>query len=160
MKKILISACLLGENVKYSGGNNQIQHSFLEALQGQDVLVPCCPEREGGLTTPRSPAEIEEGFSGADVLARRARIFTNQGEDVTDAFLKGTYAVVHVDKEICMAILKAGSPSCGNKQIYDGTHGGIKKEGEGVCAALLRAQGIAVFNEYELEQAQIFWENL
>ena len=159
MKKVLISACLMGKDVKYSGGNNKTEHPFLESLHAKGLLEPICPEEVGGLPTPRDPSEIEPGFSGADVLAGRAKVVSNQGVDVTKAFVEGAEIASKV-KDVAMAILKAGSPSCGNKEIYDGTHSGVKKEGEGVAAARLRQQGIAIFNEDELDDAQAYWEAL
>ena len=160
MKKVLISACLLGENVKYSGGNNKTDHPFIAFLHSKNLLIPICPEVEGGLFTPREPAEIEQGFSGADVLRGKAKVITNQGKDVTQAFKDGAKKALHGKDEFAMGILKFGSPSCGNKMIYDGTHCGVKKAGEGVTAALLREHGIVVFNEDELDEAQVFWERL
>ena len=57
MRYILVSACLLGVNCKYSGGNNQCA-DVLALMKQKDVcLIPVCPEQLGGLTTPRTPSE-------------------------------------------------------------------------------------------------------
>ena len=160
MKKVLISSCLLGECVKYSGGHNKIENSnFINFLYANELLLPVCPEVDGGLPTPRPPSEIEPGFSGFDVLSEKAKVINIEDKDVTFEFIEGAKKALHVAKEhnVKMAIFKASSPSCGNKTIYDGTHSGSKKSGEGVCAALLREKGIKVFNEKELDDAENFW---
>ena len=87
----LVSACLLGENCKYSGGNNQNQGVLdfcLKAEDGNDWVVPVCPETMGGLSSPRAPSEIQGG-DGGDVFAGRARVVSETGEDLTEAFLQG-----------------------------------------------------------------------
>ncbi len=62
MDYILVSACLLGENCKYSGGSNRNETilKWRERLLREEraVFVPVCPEVMGGLPTPRTPAEI------------------------------------------------------------------------------------------------------
>ena len=54
--KILVSACLLGRNCKYSGGNN-LDENVVAFVQGHEV-VPVCPEEAAGLGIPRVPMEI------------------------------------------------------------------------------------------------------
>ena len=54
--KILVSACLLGENCKYSGGNNYNQ-AVCDFARGHQV-VPVCPEVLGGLPTPRDRKSV------------------------------------------------------------------------------------------------------
>jgi uncharacterized protein YbbK (DUF523 family) len=112
------------------------------------VLV--CPEVDGGLGTPRPAAEIEGG-DGADVIAGRARVVTADGDDVTDAYLKGAERALAVARETgaTTAILKARSPSCGEGSIYDGTFSRTLEEGDGVTAALLKAEGIDVLSDEE-----------
>ena len=58
--KILVSACLLGKNCKYNGGNN-LNQGVLEFIEGHEV-IGVCPEQLGGLSTPRLPAEIVDGI--------------------------------------------------------------------------------------------------
>ncbi|MNF07884.1 hypothetical protein D3C80_2081630 [compost metagenome] len=61
---------------------------------------------------------------------------------------------------IRIAVLKAGSPSCGNQLTYDGTFSGTKVAGEGVTTALLRREGVLVFSELELEAAELALQQL
>lgn len=53
--KIMVSACLLGQNCKYNGGNNR-NEILLELIKDHEV-VSVCPEQLGGLSTPRPCAE-------------------------------------------------------------------------------------------------------
>jgi len=145
MQKLLISACLLGEHVRYDGGSCLQNSEILWKWQEEGRLVPLCPEVAGGLPVPRSPAEIQ-----AD-----GRIVNVGGEDVSTAFEQGAEKAPRLCKEhgITIAILKEGSPSCGPSKINDGTFSDNKVSGSGVTARLLRANGIRVFSELELEQA-------
>lgn len=141
MKPILVSACLLGAACKYSGGNNLCPK--VAALVEDYSLVPVCPEQLGGLPTPRTPAERQGD-----------RVIAKDGRDVTDAYLRGAQEALKLARLFgCdTAILKARSPSCGARGIYDGTFTGTVIPGSGVTAALLAASGIRVITEEELEQ--------
>ena len=66
--KIMVSACLAGENCKYNGGNNR-NEKVLQLMAEHDVIT-VCPEQMGGLPTPRVPSEIKDGV----VTARDGRI--------------------------------------------------------------------------------------
>ena len=153
MERILVSACLLGAPVRYDGGNHG-PFPLLQSWHGEGRLVPLCPEVAGGLPTPRPPAEIPGG-SGSQVLAGRVPVLDVYGMDVTSAFRAGADAALHLVREhgIRLAILKARSPSCGNRQTYDGSFSGVLVDGEGVTAAALRQAGVQVFNEQELDAA-------
>ena len=137
---LLVSACLLGENCKYSGGNNALPPELLAALEEKYRLVPICPERDGGLPTPRLPSE-----------RKGKRVLNRAGEDVTEAFRRGAQlALETARREGCrLALLKERSPSCGSGKIYDGSFSGTLIPGNGVAAALLKENGIAVFGESE-----------
>jgi uncharacterized protein YbbK (DUF523 family) len=113
------------------------------------VLV--CPEEEGGLGTPRPRAEIVDG-DGRDVLEGRARVVTEAGMDVTEAYLAGARSALDAAQEAgaMTAILKARSPSCGKGVVYDGTFSGTQRAGIGVTAALLEANGIKVLNDEDV----------
>ena len=153
MTRLLVSACLLGRPVRYDGSDNATGDDRLSRWNEQGRLVPFCPEVAGGLSTPRPPAEIIDG-RGADVLDGRARLETDAGEDVTDAFLAGAEGALQraLEAGVSAAILKEGSPSCGSGYIYDGTFSGARIEGaRGVTAALLERHGIPVFAEDQLE---------
>jgi uncharacterized protein YbbK (DUF523 family) len=140
MESLLISACLLGVNCKYSGGNNVLPPETREALAARYRLVPVCPERDGGLPTPRAPSE-----------RRGDRVLNREGEDVTDAFARGAaLALAAAEQNGCgLALMKERSPSCGSGAIYDGSFGGVLVSGDGVAAALLKEKGLAVFGETE-----------
>jgi uncharacterized protein YbbK (DUF523 family) len=148
---ILVSACLLGTNCKYSGGNN-LAAKVLELMK-EHTLIPVCPEQLGGLTTPRKPCEINAG-DGSEVLAGNARVMNNIGEDLTEQFVKGAQETLNLAKlyGCTSAILKANSPSCGCRSIYDGTFSGKHKEGSGVTAQLLLDNGFAAATENDFEE--------
>ncbi len=139
---IMVSACLMGKNCKYNGGNNL--RTDLSGLIDSAIFV--CPEVWGGMTTPRLPSEIECGFSGEDVLDGKAKIFSSDMKDVTEHFTSGAKKVLETALKhgITKAYLKQSSPSCGCGKIYDGTFTGTKKDGDGVLTALLKRNGIEV----------------
>ena len=144
MERLLISACLLGQNCKYSGGNNALPEKTLDALRERYCLIPVCPECAGGLPVPRVPAE-----------RRGTKVMTRDGRDVTKEYQKGAgeaarlYQLLRCD----CAILKGRSPSCGCGEIYDGSFSGRLIPGDGVTAELLKAEGVEVLGE------SVFFEN-
>lgn len=152
MDKILVSQCLLGYPVRYDGGAFD-PGKLLKQWRAQGRLVLICPEMAGGLSTPRSPAEIPGG-QGSAVLDGLVPVVTVDGTEVTNAYVAGADAALQLiaDHSIRYAVLKARSPSCGNRETYDGSFSGIRVAGEGVAAAALRRRGVKVFNETELEQ--------
>ena len=137
---ILVSACLMGIDCKYNGGNNKIE--MLNELLKDETLIPVCPEQLGGLKTPRNPSEII-------MIDGNQHVVDKKGNDVTLQFIKGAEETLKIAKiySIKKAILKSRSPSCGSKKVYDGTFSGNLVEGEGVTAAFLRSNNIKVFNE-------------
>ena len=137
--KILVSACLLGENCKYSGGNNYNQ-AVCDFARGHQV-VPVCPEVLGGLPTPRCPAEIVQGV-----------VTNKEGINVDREFRAGAAKALAIAKEngVELAILQSRSPSCGVKEIYDGTFSGTKIPGQGVFAKMLMDEGVRVLDAGEL----------
>ena len=141
--KVVISACLLGVRCRYDGGDSQNQTAMRHKKTYQ--LIPVCPEESGGLPTPRPPAEIVGG-DGNDVLDGTAKVMTDNGTDVTEAFLKGAHHALEVAQSngATHVILKARSPSCGCGDIYDGTFSGTLTSGDGVTTALLKRHGITV----------------
>ncbi|UVE18061.1 DUF523 domain-containing protein [Pseudomonas sp. LS44] len=153
MQKILVSRCLLGHLVRYDGGCHG-PFDLLARWQAEGRVVPLCPEVAGGLPTPRAPAEIAGG-QGGEVLEGRQRVLTISGDDVTAEFLDGAQQALALVREhgIGLAVLKARSPSCGNRENYDGSFTGRKVAGEGVTAALLRRAGVQVFSEEQLPDA-------
>lgn len=156
MEKILISACLLGDPVRYRGGAALIESKIIDKWVQEGRALSFCPEVSGGLTVPRAPAEII-GASGFAVLDGFAVVLDNQGCDVTRALLDGAHKALQLAKSesVRIAVLKDGSPSCGRSFIHNGQFRGIRKRGEpGVTAALLQRHGIAVFSEQQIAQAE------
>lgn len=154
--KLLVSACLLGRPVRYDGRSSAFQERLAE-LQRRGRVVAFCPEVAGGLLVPRPPAEIVGG-DGKDVWSGAAWVVTRDGSDVSEAFLRGARLALALAQEhgVVAAVLKARSPSCGNAQIYDGSHTGMLVDGMGVTAALLMEHGIEVFNEDQLDALEGF----
>jgi uncharacterized protein YbbK (DUF523 family) len=139
---IVVSACLLGVACNHRGEGRA--HPAVLALGASARLIGVCPEVAGGLSTPRPAAEIE-----AD-----GRVRTATGDDVTDLYQRGAEHALAVARAAGAerAVLKARSPSCGSHEIYDGTHQGILRPGEGVTAAALRQAGIEVVSEEDLQR--------
>ena len=141
MPKIIVSACLLGENCKYSGGNNY-DPKVAAFVRGREV-IPVCPEVLAGLGIPRIPIEIQNG-----VVTRRDGV-------VVDAAIRKAVAQILEqikDVDIECAILKARSPTCGVHQIYDGTFTGKLVCGAGVLAQALKDAGYTVIDNEDLEE--------
>lgn len=140
MENMIVSACLLGKNCKYSGGNNFHQGvvDFLREKEAEIHIIAVCPEEMGGLLTPRAPAEMQKGC-----------IVTKDGLDVTKEFEKGAGMVAELAKaKNCrQAILKERSPSCGCGRIYDGTFTGTLIAGDGKTAEALKKIGVSVCGE-------------
>jgi uncharacterized protein YbbK (DUF523 family) len=148
MIKVVVSACLLGAPVRYDAGHKKSDDPVLERWLREGRIVSVCPEMLGGLGAPRPPAEIV-------MVDGRRRVLTREGRDVTPAFEEGARLAGEAAtlNEVRVAVLKSGSPSCGSSYVYDGTFTRTPIPGEGVTTALLRAQGIEVFSENDLEAA-------
>ena len=140
MERILISACLVGDNVKYNGGNNK--SPLIDKLLEKYELIPFCPEVEGGLSIPRSPSERKDG-----------RVINQDGDDVTIAFERGAELAFNICLflKIKKVILKERSPSCGKTEIYDGSFSHKVIPGMGVTTEYLKEKGIEVYNEDEID---------
>ena len=153
MNKILVSACLLGQPVRYDGGALTLKSTILERWIKEGRIIPLCPEVLAGFAIPRQPAEIEKGKEGVDVLAGKALILENTGTDVTDMFIRGAEIALQIAKknDCQFALLTDGSPSCGTTFIYGGTFDGQHKTGQGVVASLLSDNGIQVFPEDKIQ---------
>lgn len=148
--KILISACLLGENCKYNGDNNAnvICADELAKLRQIYELIAVCPECLGGLTTPREPAEI----------CANGRVITKfSGRDVTREFLLGAQICADIAREngCKIAVLKERSPSCGSGEIYDGSFTGRLISGDGIAAAALKKLSVRIVGESALAKLNL-----
>lgn len=143
MIRVVVSSCLLGAPVRYDGRDKKSSHPILQRWIEEGRVLSVCPEMLGGLGTPRPPAEIAGD-----------RVMTRDGVDVTEAFETG--ARIAAEQATLVAVLKDGSPSCGSSFIYDGTFSKVSVAGEGVTAALLRARGVAVFSEDQIDAAAEF----
>lgn len=154
MKKMLVSACLLGDPVRYDGKAKKLQHAALDELVVQQRAIAFCPEVAGGLGVPRAAAEIQGG-DGSAVLSGEARLTTRAGDDVSEQFVEGARQALDLCRrhQIGIAVLTESSPSCGSGIIYDGSFTRERVAGDGVTAALLRAHGILVFNQQQLAEA-------
>lgn len=155
MKKVLVSACLLGNKVRYDGRSLLSSDGILEKWVEQGRVVSICPEVSSGMSIPRAPSEINNG-DGYGVLAGNSSVFEANGNNVTDKFLLGANNTLAICKEnnVEVAILAENSPSCGSSSIYRGDFSGAKIKGAGVTSALLISNGIKVFNQYQLEEAE------
>ena len=161
MIRVLVSSCLLGEAVRYHGGDARCESDVLDRWRAEGRLVPICPETAAGLPVPRPPAEIAGGDGGA-VLRGQAQVVDLIGADMTAAFRRGAQATL--DTAIAtgarLAILKDGSPSCATTYIHDGSFRDQRDHGMGVTAAMLAQAGIRLFNEHQVEDAARFLEAL
>ncbi len=142
--RAIVSACLLGVNCRYDGGN-AYSEEVLKYIEDNEIIpIPVCPEQVAGLPTPREQYEVMgDGF---DVLEGRGEVQSIYGEDLTSQFFRGAEETLKIAKMLNaeVALLKSLSPSCGSGRIYDGSFGGRIKEGYGVTAAMLKNAGIEV----------------
>ncbi|GGY47031.1 hypothetical protein GCM10011297_19980 [Bacterioplanes sanyensis] len=149
--KILVSACLMGQPVRYDGRANddKVVHwqSWLQHWQQQQRLVIICPEVAGGLPTPRPAAEIHQN-----------RVIASDGQDFTKAFESGARQALKLAQQhqVAAALLADRSPSCGSREIYDGEFSGRLIQGQGLTAALLSEHGIACYGPETFAQLLAF----
>ncbi|HEX2039791.1 MAG TPA: DUF523 domain-containing protein [Acidimicrobiales bacterium] len=136
----MVSACLLGVPCNHEGRGSR--SAAVERLGAAAQLVPICPEVAGGLPVPRAAAELQPD----------GRVVTEAGEDVTWAYGRGAAAAVALARAVgaTEAVLKARSPSCGCREVYDGTFSRRRVPGEGLTAAALRAAGVRVRSEEDV----------
>jgi uncharacterized protein YbbK (DUF523 family) len=152
--RVLVSSCLLGERVRYHGGDARLASAILDGWVTEGRVIPFCPELAGGLSVPRPPAEIR-GSGGLAVLEDKARVVTDGGDDVTAEFVAGAERALAAAQaaDVALALLVDRSPSCGSSEIYDGTFSGRRIQGSGVTTALLAREGLRVFTPDRIEAA-------
>lgn len=140
-QKIIVSACLLGENCKYNGSNNRNEDVL--SLKKYFDIIPVCPECFGELPIPREPSEIKDG-----------RVVSKSGDDVTAQFVDGAEKTLYIarEKNCPLAILKENSPSCGFGKVYDGTFSKTLCNGNGIAAQLLFENDIQIFGESNVQK--------
>jgi len=145
MEKILISACLFGENVRYDANNTLLDDPLLESWRAEGRLVPLCPEVAGGLPIPRKPCERDPETN---------RILSKDGEDFSDAYQSGAKIALELVRQhnIRFALLKERSPSCGVNVIYDGHFSGTKIPGQGLTTQYLNTHGVKTYSEFDLNR--------
>ncbi len=138
--RVIVSSCLRGVACRYDGGAKP--NEAVQELCRKVEVVPVCPESLSGLPVPRPPAEQRDG-----------RVYLKDGQDVTEAFLRGSEAALEIVHRhpAPLAVLKAKSPSCGSSVIYDGAYTGTTKPGDGTFARLLKEEGIVVATEKTVE---------
>lgn len=138
--KILVSACLLGENCKYNGGNNY-SPAVAEYVQGKDILS-ICPEMMAGMGCPRTPIEIVDGV-----------LMDRNGNDVDAAMREAVAKAMEMirKEDIQCAVLQSRSPTCGVNEVYDGSFSGKLISGSGVMAQALRAEGYRVIDAEDIK---------
>lgn len=159
MEKVLVSACFLGNPVRYNGTDLNVAEkvdtqaqAILDTWAKEGRIVSICPEVSGGLPTPRPPAELQ--LDG--------RVVDDTGEDVSSEFLKGAENALALCERfnIKVAVLTESSPSCGSTLVYDGHFSNTKIPGQGITAKLLSEHGIKVFSQFSLEEARALIEAL
>jgi len=138
---ILISRCLLGEPCRYDGQSKPVP-AVEELRRAGHTLIPVCPEVLGGLPTPRPPAECQPD----------GRVVNREGTDVSAQYRSGAEQALAIARAsgCTAAVLKAKSPSCGSREIYDGTFSRTLIPGQGVTARLLQDAGLLVLDEDQL----------
>lgn len=138
--KILVSACLLGENCKYNGGNNY-NAAVAEFVKDKDVL-PICPEMMAGMGCPRTPIEIVDGV-----------LMDRNGNNVDAVMRKAVADAMELirKEDILCAILQSRSPTCGVHQVYNGSFSGKLIPGSGVLAQALKDEGYQVIDAEDIK---------
>lgn len=141
MEKIIVSACLLGDKVRYDGKSNYQEK--IELIKAKYDIIVICPEVDGGLKIPRIPSE-----------RRGAGVYDQTGKDVTNYFVSGANKALQICRyfNIKKALLKEKSPSCGKYKTYDGYFSYNLIDRPGLTAELLMREGVKIYNENEIDE--------
>jgi uncharacterized protein YbbK (DUF523 family) len=133
--------------VRYDGGRKTLDDPRFLKWHEKGRLIPVCPEILGGFPVPRPETQLRGG-----------RAFTRDGREVTRGFVLGASRTLALALKLgaAFAIMKENSPSCGSGFIYDGSFTGTKTPGAGVTAKLLMGNGLRVFSEHDLDEAEAF----
>lgn len=140
MGKVVVSACLIGRNCKYNGGNNY-NEKLVEMLKDREV-IEVCPEVAAGMPIPRPAVEIRKG-----------RVVRSDGTDWDEDYRRGIDVVMKQleGEDIECAVLQSRSPTCGVKQIYDGSFSKTLIDGQGLLAEALAKAGIKLVDVEDIE---------
>ena len=161
MNKILVSGCLNGRPIRFNSTAVSVESETWDRWDSEGRLVAFCPELAAGFPVPRAPAEIVASTASV-VLEGRGSVEEDNGTDVTNEFVEGArMAAQRAAGEGCvMAVLTDGSPSCGTTYTYDGTFTGDTVAGMGITAQLLHDQGLRVFPEDQIDDADRYLRSL
>lgn len=161
MKKILVSGCLNGRAIRFNSTAVSVESEIWNRWESEGRLVPFCPELAAGFPVPRAPAEIV-GSTASVILTGRGWVKEDNGTDVTAMFVEGAKLAAQraVSQGCVLAVLTDGSPSCGTSYVYDGSFTGGTVEGMGVTAQLLHDQGLPVFGEDRIDEADRYLRSL
>lgn len=157
LRRILASGCINGPAIRWNQTNIEVVSPIWDRWVAEDLVVQFCAELAAGFPIPRPPAEISRGIA-SEVFIGTAVVVEDTGRDVTDQFIDGAQRTVqYALKQGCVAaVLTDGSPSCGSSYTYDGSFSGSTYNGMGVVAQLLTDNGIKVFPETRLEEADAY----
>ncbi len=136
--KIAISACLLGDNVRYDGSNKK-NNEIIKLLANHEY-IKICPEILSGFKIPHEALE-----------RKNDKVYTKSHKDVTAKLNKGSAKALKLIEGCDIAILKSKSPSCGYKKIYDGTFSNTLIDGNGIFTDMCIKNGIEIYTENDLE---------
>jgi uncharacterized protein YbbK (DUF523 family) len=144
--------------VRYDGAHKHSKSEVLRRWLEEGRVISICPEIAGGLPVPRPPAEVTAGAGGAKVLAGLAKVVDPQTNDLSAEFIAGArHALQQAQlKNVRLAVLKEGSPSCGSSYIHDGKFTGTRVPGKGVTSSLLESSGVKIFSEEQFVEANEF----
>lgn len=156
MIRILVSACLMGQPVRYDGRAKTVHDQRIDHWRDQGRLVTICPEMAAGMPVPRAPAEIVPGGTAAQVLRGTSAVHDNTGLDVTEPFVAAANLAVRTATEhgCQLALLTDRSPSCGSQRIYGGAFDGALEAGRGLVAEALVAAGVEVYSEHQIDDLE------
>lgn len=156
MIRVLVSACLMGQPVRYDGRAKTVHDQRIAKWRDQGRLISICPEMAAGMPVPRAPAEIMPGATAAQVLHGTGAVHDNTGLDVTQPFVAAANLAVRTAAEqgCQLALLTDRSPSCGSQQVYGGAFDGALETGRGLVAEALVAAGVAVYSEHQIDELE------
>lgn len=141
--KIGISACLLGQKVRYDG-SDKYHPEIVKLLKGNDI-ISICPEVMSGFLVPHDPLEIRDN-----------KVYSIKGEDVSNKIQKGSELCFQLIQDCDFLILKTKSPSCGHNYIYDGSFSSKLIDGDGIFTRMCLANKMIIFNETEIDKIKAF----